>query len=103
MDYQGVRFELLSVPGNVKVPAEGTTIEASIHAEGATITAAGDTMTYVELGMYEITKLITISKTVELMSVDAFSNFAIVPPLETVISLAFLTGVTFPFLSMVPK
>ena len=68
-------IELLSVPGNVKVPAEGTTIEASIHAEGATITAAGDTMTYVELGMYEITKLITISKTVELMSVDAFENW----------------------------
>lgn len=68
-------IELLSVPGNVKVPAEGTTIEASIHAEGATIKAAGDTMTYVELGMYEITKLITISKTVELMSVDAFENW----------------------------
>ena len=68
-------IELLSVPGNVKVPAEGTTIEASIHAEGATITAAGDTMTYVELGMHEITKLITISKTVELMSVDAFENW----------------------------
>ena len=68
-------IELLSVPGNVKVPAEGTTIEASIHAEGATITAVGDTMTYVELGMYEITKLITISKTVELMSVDAFENW----------------------------
>lgn len=68
-------IELLYVPGNVKVPAEGTTIEASIHAEGATITAAGDTMTYVELGMYEITKLITISKTVELMSVDAFENW----------------------------
>ena len=32
-------------------------------------------MTYVELGMYEITKLITISKTVELMSVDAFENW----------------------------
>ena len=69
------RIELLGVPGYVKVPAEGTTIDAALHAEGATITASKDTMTYVQLGMYEVTKLITISKTVELMSVDAFENW----------------------------
>lgn len=68
-------IELLRVPGNVKIPAEGTTIEAAIHAEGAAITASADTMTYVELGMYEINKLITISKTVELMSIDAFESW----------------------------
>lgn len=69
------RIELLGVPGYVKVPAEGTTIDAALHTEGATITASEDTMTYVQLGMYEVTKLITISKTVELMSVDAFENW----------------------------
>lgn len=65
-------IELLRVPGKVTVPAEGTTIEAALHPEAAAITGDDDTMTNVELGMYEITKLVTISKTVELMSVDAF-------------------------------
>lgn len=66
------RIELLSVPARVKIPAEGTTTEAKLHAEGGQITADGDTLNFVELGMYEITKLVTISKTVEVMSIDVF-------------------------------
>jgi HK97 family phage major capsid protein len=69
------KIELLRVPGGVKIPAEGTTVEAQLHAEGATITADSDTVTAVQLAAYEITKLVTISKSVERMSIDAFEEW----------------------------
>jgi HK97 family phage major capsid protein len=69
------KIDLVSVPGYVKIPTEGTTTDAAIHAEGETIKAGEDTINYIQLGMYEITKLLTISKTVELMSVDAFETW----------------------------
>ena len=65
-------IDLLSVEGNVKYAVEGTTAEAAIHAENATITAAADTLTSVTLTGYEITKLIQISDTVKTMSIPAF-------------------------------
>ena len=66
------KIDLLHVPGIVKIPAEGTTIEAQNHAEGASISGDNDTINYVSLSAYEITKLVTISKSVEKMSIDAF-------------------------------
>ena len=71
------KIDLLHVPGGVTIPAEGTTADAAIHTEGATITASGDTLTNVTLGSYEITKLITISKSVEKMTVDAFETWLV--------------------------
>jgi len=71
------KIDLLHVPGGVTVPAEGTTADAAIHTEGAPITADGDTLTNVTLGSYEITKLITISKSVEKMTVDAFETWLV--------------------------
>lgn len=71
------KIDLLHVPGNVTIPAEGTTADAALHSEGATITADGDTLSSVTLGAYEITKLITISKSVEKMSVDAFETWLV--------------------------
>ena len=71
------KIDLLRVPGGVKVPAEGTTIDAKTHAEGATITADGDTLVDVVLAGYEVTKLVTISKSVEKMSIDAFENWLV--------------------------
>lgn len=71
------KIDLLHVPGGVTVPAEGTTADAALHTEGAPITASGDTLTNVTLGAYEITKLITISKSVEKMTVDAFENWLV--------------------------
>lgn len=68
-------IDLYKVPGGVKIPAEGTTNDAAIHAEGAAITGAADTINYVSLASYEITKLVTISKSVEKMSIDAFENW----------------------------
>lgn len=69
------KIDLLRVPGGVTIPAEGTTIDAKIHAEGAAITADADTITNVVLSAFEITKLVTISKSVEKMSIDAFENW----------------------------
>ena len=69
------KIDLLKVPGGVKVPAEGTTADAQTHSEGATITADGDTFTSVTLSAYEVTKLVTISKSVEKMAIDAFEDW----------------------------
>ena len=71
------KIDLLRVPGGVKVPAEGTTTDAKTHAEGATITADGDTLVDVVLAGYEVTKLVTISKSVEKMFIDAFENWLV--------------------------
>lgn len=69
------KIDLLRVPGGVTVPAEGTTTDAKMHSEGAAITADADTITNVVLSAFEITKLVTISKSVEKMSIDAFENW----------------------------
>ena len=66
---------LLQVAGNVKFAVESTINEASLHTEGASITASTDTMITVSLGGYEITKLITISKSVATMSIAAFEDW----------------------------
>lgn len=71
------KIDLLRVPGGVKVPAEGTTTDAKTHAEGAAITADADTIVSVVLAGYEVTKLVTISKSVEKMSIDAFENWLV--------------------------
>lgn len=69
------KIDLLKVPSGVKVLAEGTTADAQTHAEGAAITADGDTLTSVALSKYEVTKLVTISKSVEKMAIDAFEDW----------------------------
>lgn len=71
------KIDLLRVPGGVKVPAEGTTADAQMHTEGATITADSDTYTSVSLSAYEVTKLVTISKSVEKMAIDAFESWLV--------------------------
>lgn len=71
------KIELLHVKGSVTLPAEGTTADAAKHAEGATITASADTLTKVVLAGYEITKLVTVSKSVITMSIDAFEAWLV--------------------------
>lgn len=71
------KIELLNVPGNVTIPAEGTTVDAQIHVQGATITPDEDTLINVTLSAYEVTKLVTISKSVEKMSIDAFEAWLV--------------------------
>ena len=71
------KIDLLNVKGNVTVPAEGTTTDAAIHAQGAKITADDDKTVNITLGAYEVTKLVTISKSVETMSIDAFEKWLV--------------------------
>ena len=68
---------LLQVAGNVKFTVEGTVNDAALHTEGATISASADTLVTVSLGGYEITKLITISKSVATMSINAFESWLV--------------------------
>lgn len=70
-------IELLRVEGNVTFAVEADATDANIHTEGATITEDGDVLIPVTLGSYEITKYITISKTVAKMSVDAFEKWLV--------------------------
>lgn len=71
------KIELLSVKGSVTVPAEGTTADAQKHAQGAPITADDDKLISVTVGGFEVTKLVTISKSVMTMSIDAFENWLV--------------------------
>lgn len=68
-------IELLRVEGNVTFAVEADATEANIHTEGATINEDGDVLIPVALGSYEITKYITISKSVAKMSIDAFEEW----------------------------
>lgn len=71
------KIDLLHVKGSVTIPAEGTTADAQKHAEGALITADADTLAKVTLAGFEITKLVTVSKSIETMSIDAFENWLV--------------------------
>ena len=66
---------LLRVAGNVKFAVQGTRDAAALHTENAAITPAGDTLVYVELGGYDITKVIRISKTIQTMAISAFEGW----------------------------
>lgn len=66
---------LLRVAGNVKFAVEGTRDAAALHTENAAITPASDTLVYVELGGYDITKVIRISKTIQTMAITAFEGW----------------------------
>ena len=68
-------IELLNVNGNVTFAVEGTINNASVHTENASQTDAADTLISVSLSIYEVTKYITISKTVSKMSIDAFERW----------------------------
>ncbi len=66
---------LLQVAGDVKFAIEDVRDNAARHAENATVTPAGDKLVSVSLGGYEYVKVISISKTVQTMAVDAFEGW----------------------------
>ena len=70
-------IELLHVNGNITFAVEADATDANVHVEGATKTEDGDVLIPVSLSTYEITKYITISKTVARMSVDAFEKWLV--------------------------
>ncbi|MBO7089054.1 MAG: phage major capsid protein, partial [Lentisphaeria bacterium] len=68
---------LLRVAGNLKFVAEGVRNTASKHTENSAIDAAADTVVNVTLGGFEFMKVIQISRTAKLMSVDAFEGWLV--------------------------
>jgi len=68
---------LMQVAGNLKFVAEGTRNAASKHTENVDGSIADDATVSVTLGGFEFMKLIKISRTAKLMSVDAFENWIV--------------------------
>lgn len=68
---------LLRVAGNLKFVAEGVRNTAGKHTENSAIAAAEDTVVNVTLGGFEFMKVIQISRTAKLMSVDAFEGWLV--------------------------
>ena len=68
---------LMRVAGNLKFVAEGTRNAAAIHTENSALTPAADTTVSVTLGAKEFVKLIGISKSASMMSVDAFEDWLV--------------------------
>ena len=68
---------LLRVAGNLKFVAEGVRNTASKHTENSAIDAAADTIVNVTLGGFEFMKVLQISRTAKLMSVDAFEGWLV--------------------------
>ena len=68
---------LMQVAGNLKFVAEGTRSAASKHSENVDGSIADDATVSVTLGGFEFMKLIKISRTAKLMSIDAFENWIV--------------------------
>ena len=69
---------LLRVAGNINFVAEGTRNTANAkHTENSAVSPAADTTVSVSLGGYEFMKVIQISRTAKLMSIDAFEGWLV--------------------------
>ena len=69
---------LLRVAGAIKFVAEGTRNSADAkHTENSANSPAADTTVYVQLGGFEFLKIIQISRTAKLMSIDAFEGWLV--------------------------
>ena len=68
---------LLHVNGGVRFAVESGRTAASVHAENATITPTGVTLTSVALSAFEICKLIQISESVKTMTIDSFESWLV--------------------------
>ena len=68
---------LLRVAGNLKFVAEGVRNSAAKHTENSAVTAAADTTVAVTLGGFEFMKVIQISRTAKLMSIDNFEDWIV--------------------------
>ncbi len=89
------KLTILRVPGYVKYAVESDQPDPTYHAENAEITATEAGLTEIVLHAYEITKLVQISKSVSMMSIDAFENWLtdmIARGLAKVISGTILNG-----------
>ena len=68
---------LMRVAGNLKFVAQDTNNAAAVHTENSALTPAADTTVSVTLGAKEFVKLIGISKSAAMMSIDAFEDWLV--------------------------
>lgn len=68
---------LFRINGNLTVAVEDSISDADLHTENATITEGTNKLVKVTLGGYEITKLVTISKTVATMTQGNFESWLV--------------------------
>ena len=69
---------LLRVAGNIQFIVEGTRSTATAkHVENSTMAAATDTTVAVSLGGFEFMKVVQISRTAAMMSIDAFEGWLV--------------------------
>ena len=68
---------LLRVAGNLKFVAEGTRNTATKHTENSVMSASEDATVSVTLSGFEFMKIIQISRTARLMSIDAFEGWLV--------------------------
>lgn len=68
---------LLRVAGNINFSTEGTRNAAAKHTENQAVDPAADTLLKVSLGSYEYMKVLSISKTIQTMAIDAFEGWLI--------------------------
>lgn len=69
---------LLRVAGNIQFIVEDTRSTATAkHVENSTMAAATDTTVAVSLGGFEFMKVVQISRTAAMMSIDAFQNWLV--------------------------
>lgn len=70
-------INLFHFPGAVKFAVEGTRNDASLHTENASISDSADTLVTITLGAYEIVKILKISETVKVMTVNGFEAWLV--------------------------
>ena len=70
-------INLFHFPGAVKFAVEGTRNDASLHTENASISDSGDTLVTITLGAYEIVKILKVSETVKVMTVNGFESWLV--------------------------
>jgi len=66
-----------NVKGNLKIPYEGTTADASWNAEGNPLSPSADTITDLLLSQYQLMKTVKVSRMLEQLSIDAFETFIV--------------------------
>jgi len=66
---------LMRVAGNLTFVSEGVRNVAGVHTENADVSAAADTTVKVVLGAFEFMKILKISKSAKMMSIDAFEGW----------------------------
>lgn len=70
-------IDLMHVPGALTLAVESTVNAAALHTEAASITPSSDTITRIQLGGYELVKVIGISAKLEAMSIPALEDWIV--------------------------